>query len=310
MRVEEIVDVFRNHPVYLDSGAGKLSKRFNCSREDIYEAKFLIRKDGIKIEKERKQPKILLFDLETSPLKAYVWGMWKQNVSLDALLSDWFLLSYSCKWLGDDTMHSNVLTPQEVKDEDDYRLVLELWNYLDQADYVIGHNCKHFDVPRIKARFLVHDLPPTSYYKQIDTLEVARAEFSFPSNRLDKLARIFGFEGKLPTNMKLWVDCMNGDREALKSLEIYNNQDVIVLEKVYLKIRPFIKSHPNFNLYTNTNAAVCSHCGHDELIPNGFYYTQTGKYQTYSCTKCGAISRVRKTSLSKKKRLLVSIPGR
>jgi len=312
MELDKVVSIMRTRHYELNMGAGKLAKRYGTERENIYRAKEIIRAEkgiDVKINKIRK-PRILLFDLETTPLKAYVWRMWDQNISLDALISEWFLLSYACKWLGEDTMYSGILSPREIKKENDFRLVNELWEFLDEADIVIAHNGKRFDVPRIKARFLVHGLPPTTYYQQIDTLKVAQAEFSLPSNKLEALARTLGLEGKNTTGLKLWVSCMDGDTEALKYMLDYNEQDVLVLEKVYLKLRPFIKSHPNYNLYNEGTEAVCPSCGHTELVKDGNYYTQTGKYETYRCEECGAISRKRKTLVSKEKQMLLSIPGR
>ena len=309
MTVEEVVVRMQNKSYLKEMGKGSLSRMFKCSTDDIREAKRIVKNIKEKVG-NKKSPRILLFDLETSPLRGYVFSLWKQNISLDAIISNWFLLAYSCKWLGEDTVYSNVLTPNEVKEENDFRLVADLWEYLNAADYVIAHNSKQFDVPRTKARFIVHGLTPPSYYQQIDTLEVARKEFGFSSNKLDALARIFGFEGKAPTTFKLWADCMDGDQIALKYMEDYNRQDVLVLEKVYLKLRPYIRSHPNWNLYTETNKALCPSCGHEDLIQEGNYYTQTGKYETYKCQGCGAISRKRKSILPKEKELLVSIPGR
>jgi len=39
MNIEKIVDTFIQKPNYLDMGAGKLSKRWNCTKDDIYKAK-------------------------------------------------------------------------------------------------------------------------------------------------------------------------------------------------------------------------------------------------------------------------------
>jgi predicted RNA-binding Zn-ribbon protein involved in translation (DUF1610 family)/DNA polymerase elongation subunit (family B) len=309
MTLEEVVVRMHEKRYLLDMGKGKLSRMLDCSTDEIREAKRIV-KNNIDKTKTTKTPKILIFDLETSPLLAYVWRMWDQNISLDALMSEWFLLSYSCKWLGEDKIYSNILTPKEISDENDFRLVIELWEFLDQADIVIAHNGKKFDVPRIKSRFLVHHLTPTSYYQQIDTLEVAKKEFNFPSNKLDALAKSLGIDGKIPTGLALWISCMKGDLVSLKYMEEYNRNDIIVLEKVYLRMRPYIKSHPNFNLYTDTNVALCPSCGSGNVIQDNNYYTQTGKYETYKCHDCGGISRKRKSVLPKEKELLVSIPGR
>lgn len=46
-------------------------------------------------------PRVLLFDIETAPIIAHVWSLWENNVSLNQIVSDWHVLSWSAKWLGD-----------------------------------------------------------------------------------------------------------------------------------------------------------------------------------------------------------------
>src|SRR5688500_19264039 len=49
---------------------------------------------------EKTAPKVLIFDIETAPIEAYVWDIWNQNVSLEQIKEDWAVLSWSAKWLG------------------------------------------------------------------------------------------------------------------------------------------------------------------------------------------------------------------
>jgi hypothetical protein len=308
MSIDEIVVRMSSKRYLLEMGRGKLSKWFNCSKEDITQAKKIVRKSEIR---DLKKPKLLFIDIETAPLRGYMWRLWKQDIPTKALISDWFILSWSCKWYGDDSMMSQRLNKQEVLHEDDKRIVETLWFLLNQADIVCAHNGKRFDIPKIRSRFLVNGLGPTRPYLQIDTLEVAKKEFNFSSNRLDYLAQVMGLERKMETGLDLWIRCMEGDDDALKNLEIYNRQDVLVLEEVYLKLRPFIKTHPNYNLWSDTIDPVCPHCGSSNMMhENGHYYTQTAQYDLHKCMDCGAISREKKTSLPKNKNILVSIPGR
>jgi hypothetical protein len=255
------------------------------------------------------KPKILILDIETSPCLAYVWQtqVWKARISPDQISSQWFILTYSCKWLGDDTMYSGRLTGQEAMNEDDVRIVEELWHILSLADVVIAHNGRKFDIPNIQTRFILHGFPPASNFKQIDTLAVAQSQFGFTHNGLDALAKLFGIPGKIGTSFDLWKRCLLGDDKALLEMETYNRHDVEMLEEIYLIMRPYIKGHPNYNLYTDSVEAVCPHCGGTHLKFDGYYYfTQTCKYKNFRCLDCGALSRGRKTVLDKNKQLLVS----
>jgi hypothetical protein len=256
-------------------------------------------------------PKILIFDIETSPLKAYVWQtqVWNSNVSEGQVLSEWFMLCWSAKWLFDDKIMSDRLTGREARNEDDNRIVKNLWNLLNEADIVVAHNGDRFDVPNMNTRFIVNHLPPTRPYQTIDTVSIARRQFGFTHNNLNALARVFGFKVKLETNFELWKRCVDGEDSALQRMEQYNRHDVALLEEIYMKIRPWIHSHPNIGLYTESTEPVCSNCGSNVLKKTDkFYFTMTGKYELYTC-ECGAYIRVRTSALSKEKRknLLVGV---
>lgn len=311
--IQKVVEKINEKPYVIKMGAGKVASWLGVTPEDVREAKKILHKEKIMYEvpdyklSAHSAPKILLLDIETAPLRAYVWRTWKQNIYLDQLISDWFMLTWAAKWLLDNEVLSQKLTKTEVLNEDDGRIVETLWHLLNQADIVIAHNGKSFDIPRIKSRFLLHGLPPTTYYQQIDTKEVAAREFGFSSNKLEGLARTFGIEGKSETDFTLWSACMSGNEDALKYMEEYNRQDINVLEEVYLIMRPYIKSHPNYNLFIDSDKPVCPHCGKEDLVFVGYYYfTQTGKYRNYRCKACGALSRERKTVFQNSKSILIS----
>ena len=296
-RIKDIINVIE------EKGIDFAQQQFGLKSETLYRYVRLSKQDI------RLRAKILLIDVETAPMKAYVWRRWKQNVGDSQVISRWFMLSWSAKWLFNDRMASARLTGKEAKEQNDKRIIGDIWHLLDEADIVIAHNGERFDVPQINARFIVHGLKPTRPYQQIDTLKVARKQFDFDGNGLDNLANIFGIEGKIQTSFDLWDRCMNGNDSALREMESYNCQDVLLLEELYLKIRPWIKSHPNLGLFVDAEKPVCSSCGSFDVKPKGDYVTTVGMYQTYVCGDCGAYSRERTSHTSKEKRksLLVGI---
>lgn len=317
--LKEILDFLKIRPGYVKEGGERLSnllmnKGIFASPNECRNAIRVFVQD----QKDREQkktnkystPKILLLDIETTPLEAYVWQMnvWKASINDEAIISKWFMLTWSAKWLLDSNTMSMRLTGKEVLKEDDSRIVKELWKLLDEADIVIAHNGDKFDVPNINTRFIVSGLSPTKPYQTIDTLLIARKQFGFTHNSLNALAKQFGLPLKIDTDFSLWVRCKNGSNDALTEMETYNKRDVEVLEEVYLKLRPWIKSHPNVGLYMETEEEVCPNCGSTHLVSTGFYYTQTGKYESLRCD-CGAICRRRYSVLDKDKRasLVVSV---
>lgn len=288
MTVDEFVALMKVKPYLRKMGKGSLSKRYHISPEDVIKAKNLANIGKF-------TPKILIFDIETAPIKAYIWKLWKTDVHLEQIINDWFCIAWSAKWLYNERTLGDVLTPEEIKKEDDKRIMTSLWELINEADIVVSHNGNKFDIPRINSRFIINGLSPTKPYFSVDTCQIARRQFGFSSNKLDALATHFNIPHKLETSFDLWKRCLDGDQKALKYMLKYNKKDVTILEEVYLKLRPWIKNHPNMGNLSGTNN-VCCNCGSDNisLIPNRFYYTSVGKYPLFRCNECNAVSRGRK----------------
>lgn len=293
-RIEDIVEIMVRKPYLLDMGAGKLSGMFKVSREMIYDARNIAR--NRRYVKNTDIPRILLFDIETAPMMAFVWKLWKENVGLPQIVSDWFILCWSAKWLYSPDIITERLSSEEALAQNDGRIVKDLWELVNKADIVIAYNGVAFDIPKINSRFLVHGLPPTKPYFSVDPCLVAKKQFGFSSNKLDALAQHFGIPLKLDTDFDLWRKCYNGDEKSLEYMATYNKRDVEILEEVYLRMRPWIKGHPNIGNILSSDKPSCSICGSSNLIKleGEYYYTSVGKYELFKCVDCGAISRGRK----------------
>ncbi len=298
MTLEQVISKMEKKPYIIDMGKGKLSKWFKCSKEDIVKAKKIIRAK----RKLGRLPKILIYDIETSPMIGYHWGHWQQNISLSQTIQNSIMITWSAKWLYEDEVFSDKNTPEEMLKLNDKRICKSLWDMIHEADIVVAHHGDKFDVPMMNSRFIINGLPPYSVTNSIDTKKVASKTFRFASNKLDALAGYFGFGQKIKTNFDLWKGCMEGDQQSIDDMETYNIQDVKVLEEVYLKLRPYIKSHPNVGLYLESDKPVCGACGSSNLrLMNKDYYTPTGRYSVYQC-QCGSINRCRTHNMDKEKR--------
>jgi len=244
---------------------------------------------------ETKQPKVLLIDIETTPLQVHCWGTWKQRIGHEQVINDWFMLSYSVKWLFDSKIHSSVLTPEEAIKKDDSRIARELWKFFDQADVLIGHNIFGFDLPKAQTRFLINKLAPPSPFQVIDTLRVAQKNFRFASNKLDYIGQLILNDRKIHTEYQLWLRCLDGDPQALADMLVYNQKDVLLLEEAYVFLRPYIKSHPNMSIYQESHEPSCPNCGSANIDECGHYTTSVNQYLAFRCADCGAICRSRKS---------------
>ncbi len=187
-----------------------------------------------------------------------------------------------------------------------------MWEYLDHADIIIAHNGKRFDERKLNSRFMSYGLHPPSPYQVIDTLLQSRKIAMHSSNKQDELAKKFGLTRKVEhEGYNLWIRCFRADPEALLIMEEYNRGDVVGLEELYVVIRPWIKSHPNLNLYVEGDGYNCPNCGGEKLTwMDKFYYTTVNKYSTFRCGDCGAIGRSQSSALTKEEKPKVSSVAR
>jgi DNA polymerase elongation subunit (family B) len=234
--------------------------------------------------------KILLLDIETAPMTALVWGLWDQNISPNHIIDSSNMLCYAAKWHGDETVMFDSVHNSKTK-----KMLKGLHGLLSDADAVVHYNGNKFDIPTINKEFIINDFSPPSPYKQIDLLRVVRSNFRFPSNKLDFVAQRLGLGKKQEhEGMELWTKCMKNDKDAWKRMESYNIQDVVLLESLYDTLRPWIKNHPNHNIFSE--GAVCPNCSSTHLQKRGTAVSTTGAYQRYQCRDCGTWSQGTKST--------------
>jgi len=256
--------------------------------------------------KKSNGPKVLIIDIETAPIVAHVWGLWDQNVGLNQIKSDWHLLSFSAKWLGDSPNKTIYMDQRNAKNiEDDRKLLDKIWQLLDEADILLTQNGKKFDHKKINSRFVLNGMQPPSSYKHIDTLVIAKKHFGFTSNKLEYMSDKLCVKYKKQTKRKfsgfeLWKECLAGNKSAWKEMEFYNKYDVLALEELYHKLIPWDNSI-DFNVYSDGLETVCK-CGSTDFLKRGFFYSPVGKFQRFRCNNCGAETRSRENLLSKEKK--------
>ena len=256
--------------------------------------------------------RIVTLDIETAPILAYVWGLFKQFVGLDQIVKDWSILSVTWKWLGEKKTHY-VDTWEDGKAadiHDDSKLLQALWLVLDEADIVVTQNGISFDIKKINARFIQAGMPPPSPYRQVDTKVEAAKVARLTSNKLAWLAKVLNGSEKdkhadFP-GFELWAECMKRNPKAWAAMKKYNPIDVVETEGVYLKLRPYIVGHPNVGAYLDLSEPTCPKCGSLEVQQRGFSRTQTGLYKRMRCSGCGGWSRTRYTqnTIGERKALL------
>lgn len=237
-----------------------------------------------------RKPKIVTFDIETTPITAYTWTLYPQVLSHDNIVQDWSIICGAWKILGEDKVYATAVK----KVGDDYMVVKKLRDVLADADIIIGHNSDKFDIKKLNARLIYHKLPPLPPIPTIDTKKEAKKIAAFTSNRLDYLSKHLLGEGKVHVDYQLWVDVMKGSKKALREMVEYNKVDVIRDEDVYLRLMPYIKNHPHVGVLNGgSKVHSCPNCGSTKLKRNGIRPTKAGiPRQEVQCGSCGSYHRI------------------
>ena len=244
------------------------------------------------------EPRILIYDIENTPGLGWVWEKYKTNViEFD---QDWQMLCFAYKWLGDKKIHTVALPDfagykPGMDRMNDYGVAAELWHLYDKADIVVAHNGNHFDQAKARARMLVHGFPPPSPFREVDTLQVARKLFKFSANSLDELCRQLKIGRKEATaGFHTWKGCINGDPGEWARMLRYNKNDVRMLEELYLRMLPWMPSHPNLAVVSG-RPELCPKCGSDKgmIIRNTYKTYGVTRSRNYQCKNCGGYSTAR-----------------
>lgn len=231
-------------------------------------------------------PRILSLDIETSPVVAHAWGLFKQNIAISQIIERPRTICFGAKFQDQRKVHF-YSEYEHGRDE----MIRAAHALLGEADVVMHYNGDRFDLPRLNTEFVMHELTPPAPYKSIDLYKVIKRNFQFTSNKLAYILDQLGLTGKMKNSgHDLWVRCLAGDPKAWAEMKRYNVRDVRVLEELYEKLRPWIKDHPHHGLYSG-DPDVCPNCGGDDLRREGYALTSMGRFQRYKCRGCGTWSR-------------------
>jgi uncharacterized protein YprB with RNaseH-like and TPR domain len=185
--------------------------------------------------------KILYLDIETTPIKAWVWGLWDQNVAINQIIEPTEMLCFGARWHG----KKNVIF-KSVHHDGKKTMLEELHKLMDEADVLVGWNSAAFDHKHINREFLENGLQPPSPVKDLDLMSIVKSNFQFPSNKLDYVAQALGVGAKVKhSGFQLWIDCMDGKDKAWKEMKKYQLQDVNLLVDLYDILLPWFVGKGN-----------------------------------------------------------------
>lgn len=236
------------------------------------------------------QPRICIIDIETSPGIAQVWGLFKQNISINQLQEATRVISFAAKWHGEKgvSFFSEFHNGRKEMIQAAHRI-------LSEADIVVHYNGSSFDIPHLKREFWLQKMQPPAPFLEVDLLKSVKRHFRFMSNKLQHICDQKGIGSKVDTGgHELWAKCMLGDRMAWSRMREYNIHDVELTESLYDSILPWIDNHPSVGLIAKNPEESCNRCGSSHLQYRGLAYTRSIAYRRFQCKECGGWGRASK----------------
>lgn len=216
------------------------------------------------------QPKILSFDIESGGVNAF-----KSDLG--------FVLMFGYKWAHEKKAHVITIDRSSLQRFDDRKLLVEASKLLTEADIIVGHFASVFDRRFLQGRLLIHQLPPIPATKLRDTCMIARSVANYSSNRLKHLANILGLQNRKHDSLwpEAWFQVMRGDTQSLAKMGEYCKGDVLAVEELYFRLRPFDNNHPRI-VQDRTRCGVCG--GNVEY--RGYALVGEHKYRRFVCRSC------------------------
>jgi uncharacterized protein YprB with RNaseH-like and TPR domain len=229
---------------------------------------------------KRKQPKVLILDIETTNLDA----------------NRGHILCAAAKWLNQPKVYteridSNPKYRTTVESwEDDRRIITMLSDMCEEAKAVVAYYGAYnkFDIPFINTRLMRWDFAPLKQLSIVDPYQAAKGKLKLARTNLDSVATLLNCKNRkthLPWDD--WHRAKFGDSDALTKLLKYNINDVKTLEEVYKKMLPLFTSHPltadRTGLHGTDDCRVCGSATYSK----GWRYLSKTRVHDVVCKTCG-----------------------
>lgn len=224
--------------------------------------------------------KILVLDIETRPGVGYVWGLHGEFLSLDQLIDPGGIICVGAKWFG--SKEAYCFSDWDNGHDEMIRKIYELYC---QADAVVTFNGDKFDLPKLNGEFLKLRLPAPPPITSIDLRKLTK-KLGFISGKLAFLVEHLNIGRKLKhEGFELWAKVIDGNEVAQRKMSRYCVRDVVLTERLYKRVRPYIKNHPHMG---TIGSHTCGACGSSHVQKRGFYRTKSYLTQRLQCQSCGS----------------------
>lgn len=249
----------------------------NYSEHDVNVFRTYIRRN---FSVPSEQPKIMIYDIETSRMTFKRFWTGKQYVSYRDMIEEPSIITVAWKWLGEDQV--NTLTWDSK--HSDKGLMESFMPEFNKADLVIGVNNNNFDNRWIAARAMKYGIDYNNYVKSFDLLKHAKRVFRLPSYSMDFMTKFAGITNKQShEGIVMWDKIESGteeeQKEYLQKMIDYNIGDIAATEAMYVRFKKYFKSPLHKGVSLGSGKSSCSCCGGSNIE---LYQTQVSPAGTIS----------------------------
>lgn len=249
-----------------------------------------------------KKPRILVYDIETSPVRAWTFRVgYDIDIEYDQVVDgDRFnIICIGWKWLDDKKVHC---LDWGCRKQDSEQMISKFTKIIEKADLAIAHNGDKFDLRQINTQRLIAKKPPISWPTTEDTLKQFKKHFYFPSYKLDYIAKLLLGEGKGKMVFKDWKDIVQyKDPDALEKMIKYCKRDVSITARCFKRAMAFFKPKIHAGIVKDNDKETCPRCGGKGSRSKGHMFTLAAKYRKRQCKSCFHIFRGARLKLNPSK---------
>tara|TARA_B100000809_G_scaffold254239_1_gene291200 strand:+ start:2173 stop:3114 length:942 start_codon:yes stop_codon:yes gene_type:complete len=227
--------------------------------------------------------KVMVYDIETSLVRATLWGTGKTYIRHDQLDAgpegETRIISISWKYVGEDEVHALAWD-----DGCDREMMQEFMAYYNRCDMVIGQNNNSFDNKIVKARAAKHRLFINRFVKSFDIYRKAKSVFKLQSYSMKYMAIYFGLTPKLGhEGITMWKKIQWGTKsekaEYLAKMIEYNIGDIVTTEELYMTLRPYLGTITHLGVAGDKPRWSCPISGSENIELYNTIYTEAGTVQ-------------------------------
>ncbi len=234
-----------------------------------------------------KNPKILFFDIETSPLQAWIWRPGKQVVRHGQLVENHDKYNIICiTYCWNDGKPAKAFS-WDYNTQDSSKMIAAFDKLVLRADVLIGKNSDSFDVKHINTQRMLAGLPGFPEWASYtdDLQKQMKKHFYLPSYTLDYFSHMLGLGGKIKMEMDDWIHIVNKTprlgRACFNKMIKYGKKDTEDTRAIWNHcVKHFT---PKFKAVQTKSGIACISCGSDNMRVKVVRNSGDSKHQLFHC---------------------------